>query len=309
MAAEAARIPPPFPPAAAVRRHPQDRPIMSIAKRALNWLQSKPSVRYADAAPSDQTIVDIFAGEWLSALPNGLAGAPGISALFDDPRIRWLDQEIGLRDKSVLELGPLEGGHTAMMHAMGAKHIVAVEANERAFLKCLCIKEVCDLHRATFRFGDFRKYLDETSTAFDVIVASGVLYHMTEPLKLLSGLCARTDRLFLWTHYYDEGLRDRTLPFSAPETIVFEGRSYTGSRRLYPARAMRRKSYAGGSARHAMWLTRDSILDFLQARGFACVVGFEERVRVHGPAFAVVAVRDVATRPVMTSATSSSPPP
>ena len=60
-----------------------------------------------------------------------------------DERNKWLANEIGgLSGKSVLELGPLEGGHTYMLEQLGATDITSVEANARAFLKCLIIEAV-----------------------------------------------------------------------------------------------------------------------------------------------------------------------
>lgn len=53
--------------------------------------------------------------------------------------------------KTRLELVPLEGGHSYMLQKMGVKKIIAIEANSRAFLKCLCIKEIFDLNKVEFK--------------------------------------------------------------------------------------------------------------------------------------------------------------
>lgn len=266
---------------------------MSVAAKLANWLQSKPSVRYSTEIPSAQNVVDIFAGEWWSVLPNGLEGKPGTSALFNDARIRWLNSQVRLRGKTILELGPLEAAHTYMMQMMGAKSVIAVEANERAYLKCLCVKELFGLDRTSFLHGDLMRYLEATTDAFDLIVASGVLYHMTEPLKLLSLLCKKADRIFIWTHYFDSALRGGKLSgeFSNEQTIEFEGKKYHGSKRLYPATALRLKEFAGGPSRYSIWLTRNSILRFFEDEGFKYTVKFEERKHPHGPCFAIVAIR------------------
>jgi SAM-dependent methyltransferase len=78
----------------------------------------------------------------------------------------------------VLELGPLEGGHSFMFERLGAREVIAIEANPRAYLKCLIIKELLDLRRVRFLCGDFLEYLRADGTDFDLVFASGVLYHM-----------------------------------------------------------------------------------------------------------------------------------
>lgn len=88
-------------------------------------------------------------------------------------------------DLTVLELGPLEAGHTYMLEKMGARSIVAVEANSRAYLKCLIVKELFELKRAKFLLGDFVAYLKNNTRHFDLCLASGVLYHMQNPAELL----------------------------------------------------------------------------------------------------------------------------
>ena len=65
--------------------------------------------QYVQGAPDDQKALDIFAGEWSSAMPPEYAGlAAGAAALFEDPRLQWgIEQLGGVDGASVLELGPL----------------------------------------------------------------------------------------------------------------------------------------------------------------------------------------------------------
>ena len=90
---------------------------------------------YVHVAPSAATAVGIFRGEWVSRLPPSVGVvADGDSPLFDDGRVAWAITELGVKDADVVELGPLEGGHTFMLHQAGARRVVAVEGNTRAFL-------------------------------------------------------------------------------------------------------------------------------------------------------------------------------
>ena len=88
--------------------------------------------------PSPQNALDIFKNEWSSKLPAEFAKyQTGTVQLFEDERVNWAVSELGgIENKTVLELGPLEGGNTYMLEKHGAKSVLAIEANSRAFLKC-----------------------------------------------------------------------------------------------------------------------------------------------------------------------------
>src|SRR6187402_1626923 len=86
---------------------------------------------YVHAAPSPQLALDLFKGDWWSAVPGLQAGS---TPLFDDSRIRWAVEHLGgVTGRRILELGPLEGGHTYMLERAGAASVVAIEANTRAY--------------------------------------------------------------------------------------------------------------------------------------------------------------------------------
>ncbi|GJE58637.1 class I SAM-dependent methyltransferase [Methylobacterium trifolii] len=245
-------------------------------------------------APSDQNVLDLFKGEWSSRMPAdlGVTVQPGHAALFEDDRLQWANAVLGPLDGlDVLELGPLEGAHATMLERFGAGSITAVEANPRAFLKCLCVKEIFGLQRTRFKLGSFVPYL-ETCAPVDLVVACGVLYHMTDPLRLLELICAKADRIFLWTHVFDPALvaeRDDRALFSAPQALA--GTPYRGVRRRYPEAAKSWRGFSGGADAHAMWLERDSLLAYLRDKGYALTINFEETHHVNGPALALCAQR------------------
>src|SRR5262249_54236068 len=57
-----------------------------------------------------------------------------------DDRIAKLHAKYSVDGRSVLELGPLEGGHTKQMLDLGARSVLAIESSPEAFLKCLTVK-------------------------------------------------------------------------------------------------------------------------------------------------------------------------
>jgi hypothetical protein len=262
----------------------------------------KPSVidLYLKSAPSPQAALDIFQGEWSSQLPAPWQDLKaGNAGLFDDARITWLAEQVGgLAHQSVLELGPLEAGHTYMMEKLGAAEIMAVESNTHAFLKCLIIKEILKLERSRFLCGDFIEFLRqlEASSQFQLCVASGVLYHMQNPAELI-GLLANhcAQYLFIWTHYYDAeivthnpGLQAK-LPTATPSE--YEGFKHTLHRYEYQA-ALEWSGFCGGSAPISAWMTRADIFGCLEHFGFTVqAVNFDHPEHANGPALALVAKR------------------
>lgn len=250
---------------------------------------------YATTAPSAQNAVDIFRGEWASRLPDDSLEA-GMAQLFEDERIRWAEREVGgFGDKSVLDLGPLEGGHPYMFERGGAAEIVAVEANTRAYLKCLITKELFGLQRVSYLCGNFVEYLKSCDRSFDLCNASGVLYHMRNPAEFIALISRVTGCVIVWTHYYDEEIITTTPAFSrkfpSSSESDYEGFCHTLYKHEY-AEALAGKGFCGGTAPHANWMTRADILRCLEFFGLNDVsVAFEDRMHVNGPSFALVAKR------------------
>jgi hypothetical protein len=252
--------------------------------------------RYVTTAPSAQNALDILQGEWISCFPAPHASLQaGKMGLFQDYRICWgVEQLGGVEGKKVLELGPLEAGHSYMLEQMGAAEVVAVEANTRAYLKCLIVKEVMGLKRTRFLCGDFMEYLRDDPPRFDVALASGVLYHMRKPVHLLGLLAGKCDRLFMWTHYYDPSVLQR--PHLAPKFTGSLASEQSGFRhtlyRYEYQMGTDHKRFCGGTAEFSHWLSRSDILSCLEHFGFGDVhINFEEPDHPHGPAFVVTAVR------------------
>ena len=251
---------------------------------------------YVLDVPSDQNVLDIFKGEWSSKLPKncGLVTQPGRAGLFEDPRVAWAEEVLGkFTDCNILELGPLEGGHSYMFQTRGANRVTAVEANIRAFLKCLCVKEIFKLDKVHFRLGDFMPYLRKDDSKYDMVFASGVLYHMEEPVELLKMISKVSDKAYLWTQYYDEKIiskrPDLAHKFTGVRSFEYDGVSYEYSTQSYKD-ALNWAGFCGGPKPVSRWLTRDSIMRALRQFGFVDIqVGFDAPDHPNGPAFALCA--------------------
>jgi SAM-dependent methyltransferase len=229
-------------------------------------------------APSAQNLIDIFSGKWASNIGRVYPGLnAGTAELFADPRPTLAAQLLGTNGRldamNVLELGPLEAGHTYQLEQLGA-NITAVEANCEAYLKCLLVKELLNLRNARFLLGDFSRFLEETALRFDVIFASGVLYHMPDPLKLIQLIANRTGKCFVWSHYYDPDHypgAERTR-----RTVKHEAGRFTYYELEYPD--MNLDVFWGGNRPVASWLTRKDMLNAFRVFGFEKISVVQEQI-------------------------------
>lgn len=248
---------------------------------------------YADGMPTDLSALDIFKDQWVSAIPGSTIGS---IPLFEDMRVTWaISKANGILGKTVLELGPLEGGHTYMLLNAGAKSVLALEANTRCYLKCLIVKEALEMANARFLFGNFSPWLQANKQQFDYIHASGVLYHMIDPIQLLDLLCQSTNQIYLWTHYVDvEAMRAKDPRYSEVvrvETAQAHGREYKLYRRHYQGSPTIDPKFCGGVHRNPAWLERQTILDVLSHNGFTSEIAHEAPDHPGGPSCSIFAQR------------------
>ena len=247
---------------------------------------------YCGEFPAPANAISIFAGEWASNVPN--AGG-GTAALFADSRLEEIITLCGgLDGKKCLELGPLEGGHTYMMWQRGAASILSIEANQRAFLKCLITKEIVG-HNGKVLLGDFVKYVEAADEKYDFVNMSGVLYHMVEPHRLIENVARLTDQVACWTHYFDpavlaanELLRDR---FSyTPQMVTAAGLEVSLHQQRY-LEALQTLNFCGGKEEVSYWLPKADILGLFDASGFDVHVLNDTPTHPNGPCMNFYAIR------------------
>lgn len=243
--------------------------------------------RYNPEAPHPQAALDLFENEWSSRVPIAFASTGHIN-LFSDDRIDWLiEQDAHYEDKTALELGPLEAGHTAMLEAHGYT-LTAVEANSHAFLKCLIVKELLGL-KSRFLYGDLNEHL-KTCPKVGLVVASGVLYHQLDPVGTLGRIASKAERIFLWTHYYERQYC-RTDNFSQPATTQDTPFQHTLHPRSYN-QALAWDGFCGGPSPSANWLSRADLLTAIDFFGFEVkATAFDHPTHQNGPCLALYATR------------------
>lgn len=240
--------------------------------------------RFEHRAPSVQAAIDIFRGNWASDL-SGVLGVEGtgVSGLFDrDDRPALAAGTLGANGRldglSVLELGPLEGGHTRALEQLGASEVTAVESNVEAYLKCLVIKEVCGLERSRFLLGDVVAYLRGEPRRFDLVFCSGILYHMADPLALIEQVARTTDRCFVWTHVFRPD--HQRVPYRCVRHAV------GGYEASYWSHDYGDKTagFWGGNRSSASWLEREELLGAFRHFGLdEIVVHRDDTTSPNGP--------------------------
>ena len=250
---------------------------------------------YYNNFPSPQNALDIFKEEWSSKLPPPFdTYKAGKTPIFEDARIDWAISKLDIKGKKIIELGPLEGGHSYMLEKSGAESIVSIEANSKAFLKCLIVKELLGLKKTKFLSGNFLEYLKNFSGKFDTCIASGVLYHMKNPVELLYHISKVSDGVFIWTHYYDKNLiqnnPDIKENFGGMEEKDFKGFSHVLYYQNYNPKALEWGGFCGGSSETTCWMKRDEILNCLKWLNYNDIeINFEQPDHPNGPSFAIIA--------------------
>lgn len=253
---------------------------------------------FVNKAPSNQNIINIFGNSWKTRFPDFLEVVAGESNYFDDQRVEWVSSEIGgLKGKSVVELGPFEAYNTYQLSKVGASQLTAVEGNQMNFLKCLAVKEMLNFN-CKFKLGDCTLFLETHEGTIDLIFASGILYHQTDPLRFLKACSDKTKNIFIWTHYFDEMLLDdpKNCKFFRKDksTIVnkygFEcvlfPRFYNFDHKGPP------QLFSGGFHDFAYWMKFNDIINFLNHLGFEFIEVRSKGIHPAGPITSLLASKE-----------------
>lgn len=219
---------------------------------------------------TDCSIESMFStmGGWTTQFEiNGKKVGGDVEVLTIDPRLYWQMEQIGgIKDKRILELGPMEAAHTKMMIEAGAKEVIAVEGISDCFLRCLIVKEAFQLTNAKFIFGDFCRYIKNYSgEKFDVISAAGVLYHQSNPAQLIYDMSRITDKVFVWSHVAGKKRKG----YSSKEVMVkANGIEYRGLDRDWRVLRKTFDRYCASLNDFAVWLYPEEMLRCFKDAGF-----------------------------------------
>lgn len=247
---------------------------------------------YVMKTPSTQNAIDMFKDEWSSKIPGDFTS--GHIDLFNDGRLDLFETAIdGFKDKRILELGPLEAAHTALMLTRGANNVLAIEANSRAYVKCLIVKETLKLNKASFLLGDFNQFLINTNETYDFVLACGVIYHCFNPVETLVNLTKHSDKIGIWTQYYQE----KEVRALYGEKFIYEPviKSYEGySAECYQHNymdALNIKGFCGGGNKSTFWMDKKNWARLFNDLDYDLIFAQESTTHPNGPEFTATAIR------------------
>jgi len=168
----------------------------------------------------------------------------------------------------VLDLGCLDGMFSIEFAQRGAQTI-GVEIREDNIRKAIFCKEALGLDNLEFRRDDVRNIAIETYGKFDVIICSGLLYHLPalDAIRLVQTMFAMTDGLVVV---------DTHVALEPRKMIHHEGHEYWGtlfrehSEKATPEQKAK-SLWASADNSTSFWFTRPSLVNLLSGAGFSSV--------------------------------------
>lgn len=168
----------------------------------------------------------------------------------------------------VLDLGCLDGMF-AIEFALSGAETVGVEIREANVKKAIFCKEALGLQNLEFRQDDVRNISIESYGKFDVILCSGILYHLpaVDAIRLIDTMYAMVNRLVVI---------DTHIALETKEKILYEGHEYWGSiyREFAEEASSEQKAralWASADNTTSFWFTRPSLINILTRSGFSSV--------------------------------------
>jgi len=228
--------------------------------------------------PLTSVAVDLVAefarrGPWITQFViNGVASG-GDYQVTNDRRVQqFLERFPNVR--TILELGSLEGGHTFMLaRHQGVERVLAIEGRLANIDKAKFIGSLLGISNVQFKHANLEQSQLQSFGYFDAIFCCGLLYHLTEPWKLLSQAPLVAPSLFVWTVYANED--EATI-----EIEGLRGREYTEGGLNEPLSGLSPKS---------TWLTLPSLLELLKRSGYGDIEILEKSQNPNGPAVSLAA--------------------
>ena len=168
----------------------------------------------------------------------------------------------------VLDLGCLDGLFSIEFALHGAT-TVGVEIREANIQKALFCKEVLALDNLDFRQDDVRNVSLESYGKFDVIICSGILYHLPafDAIDLVRKMFEMANRVVII---------DTHVSLFPEEEIRFENDNYWGdSYREHsdgaPAEEKLKRLWSSIDNETSFWFTRPSLVNIISKAGFSSV--------------------------------------
>ena len=142
---------------------------------------------------------------------------------------------------------------------------MSIEANSANFLKCLIVKNYYNLNKTHFMLGDLSCYLREATKKYDLVLASGILYHLFDPYEALENIISKTDRIGICTTYFHPEIQNFQFTGNTRE-VNFPGLEPLHLHERFNPRVIPGKKHG---VQHAAWMFEiDDLFRYLEYRGF-----------------------------------------
>lgn len=232
-------------------------------------------------SPNDRNGFELFKGRWkydyeTMSVVDVVKSAEKIGI----PRLCSETFE-GFGNFDILELGPADGYHSFLLEKNGARSVLSIEGNIESFLKCLVMKNALSM-RTKYVLGDFTKYLFQQDVHADLIFASGVLYHLTDPIEFLVRCGEVAQHIYIWTFVYDADAIDAN-PYERRRFIrdvaqqkTIRGANFDYFERLYEPIILGSAKFAGGLYPSAHWLDKETLFRAVELAGYEVVRTFND---------------------------------
>ena len=219
---------------------------------------------------------DIYLGQGISTLNKNTKG-------FDNGSRGYLQllKHYGytdLTDCRILDLGCLEGVYTIELAQLGAK-TVGIEGRKKNFVKAVFARDVLGLENCALHLDDVRNLTRAKYGMFDLVIASGILYHLDMPdvVQLLEAIASVLQgAVIVDTHIALENLHDNPHNLSPLEERKYKNVAYRG--RCYPEHsvsdsegAKANRLWASIGNVESFWLTKASVYTAFVSSGFTTV--------------------------------------
>lgn len=223
-----------------------------------------------------QAVIDAH-GPWGShnvALPFGLFTI-GPEPKGDNYRVakflQLISDSLGrpFSELRILDLGCGEGLY-ALEFAQHGAEVVGIEGRIPSLAKAEFCRDVLGLDKLSFVQDDVRLASLERYGAFDVVLCSGILYHLDQPavfdfLKAIQRMCRGVCII------------DARIAVTSEVEVFYDGRSYRGStyREHAPGLTPEQKQADMGASLdndESFWITRHDLTNALMNLGFSSVL-------------------------------------
>lgn len=232
------------------------------------------SLSKAEIERRHRELVERF-GPWTFDVPLGHGLWSAGDQKVPHTRLRRLVQIVADLARSdfselrIVDLGCLDGLFSVEFALQGAREVVGVDAREANVRKCLLAQEALGLQNLRFLQDDVRNVTRARYGAFEVVLCSGLLYHLNAPdvFQVIEQLHELSGELVLI---------DTHTALEAKDVVRYAGEEYHGlhyrehaetdSAQVKEARLL--TAYGHDVS---FWLSRPSLVNFLQRVGFTSV--------------------------------------